>query len=56
MNPLDGITRPKRRGGIPDAAGHADPATTASYDRHAWRGREAFEKMPEVEDVIEGDR
>jgi integrase/recombinase XerD len=34
-----------------DAAGHADPATTRLYDRSAWRGREAFEAMPEVEDL-----
>jgi integrase/recombinase XerD len=34
-----------------DAAGHADPATTKIYDRASWRGREAFEQMPEVEDV-----
>lgn len=34
-----------------DAAAHADPSTTRKYDRH-WRGREAFEKMPEVEDLI----
>lgn len=33
-----------------DAAGHADPATTRLYDRRNWRGREAFEKMPEVDD------
>lgn len=36
-----------------DAAGHADPATTKLYDRASWRGREAFEKMPEIEDVEE---
>lgn len=34
-----------------DAAGHADPATTRAYDRAAWRGREAFAKMPEIEHV-----
>jgi len=34
-----------------DAAGHADPATTRLYDREAWRGREAFEKMPDPEEV-----
>lgn len=34
-----------------DAAGHADPKTTKLYDRDSWRGRDAFEKMPEVEDV-----
>jgi len=34
-----------------DAAGHADPATTRGYDRESWRGRKAFEKMPEVEDL-----
>lgn len=34
-----------------DAAGHADPATTRSYDRAAWRGRDAFAKMPEIEQV-----
>jgi integrase/recombinase XerD len=33
-----------------DAAGHADPATTRLYDRK-WRGRSAFESMPEVEDL-----
>lgn len=36
-----------------DAAGHADPATTMLYDRASWRGREAFEQMPEIEDVGE---
>lgn len=35
-----------------DAAGHKDPKTTAGYDRHAWRGRQAFERMPEIEDVV----
>lgn len=34
-----------------DAAGHADPATTLLYDREAWRGREAFEQMPEPEEL-----
>ena len=34
-----------------DAAGHADPTTTQGYDRNAWRGREAFVAMPEVEDL-----
>jgi site-specific recombinase XerD len=34
-----------------DAAGHADPTTTQIYDRNAWRGREAFIAMPEVEDL-----
>lgn len=34
-----------------DAAGHADPATTRLYDRASWRGREAFEQMPELEDI-----
>lgn len=34
-----------------DAAGHADPTTTQIYDRSAWRGREAFVAMPEVEDL-----
>jgi integrase/recombinase XerD len=33
------------------AAGHSDPATTAMYDRHEWRGREAFEAMPDPEDA-----
>lgn len=34
------------------AAGHADPKTTASYDRHeSWKGREAFEQMPDPEDL-----
>jgi integrase/recombinase XerD len=36
-----------------EAAGHADPETTRSYDRTAWRGKEAFEQMPEPEDVKE---
>jgi site-specific recombinase XerD len=36
-----------------DAAGHADPATTRLYDRASWRGREAFEQMPEIEEVEE---
>lgn len=36
-----------------EAAGHANPATTRLYDRDAWRGREAFEKMPEIEDASE---
>lgn len=36
-----------------DAAGHADMDTTRSYDRASWRGRGAFEKMPEVEDTEE---
>lgn len=34
-----------------EAAGHADPATTRLYDRSAWKGREAFEQMPEVEEA-----
>jgi len=34
-----------------NAAGHADPTTTQIYDRNAWRGREAFVAMPEVEDL-----
>jgi integrase/recombinase XerD len=34
-----------------DAAGHADPTTTQIYDRTAWRGREAFVAMPEIEDL-----
>lgn len=34
-----------------DAAGHADPATTRMYDRAGWKGRDAFEQMPEVEDA-----
>jgi len=33
------------------AAGHADPTTTQLYDRTAWRGREAFTAMPEIEDL-----
>ncbi|HZJ65921.1 MAG TPA: tyrosine-type recombinase/integrase [Kofleriaceae bacterium] len=33
------------------AAGHADPATTRLYDRASWRGKEAFEAMPEIEDA-----
>lgn len=36
-----------------DAAGHADPATTRLYDRKSWRGREAFEKMTEIEETEE---
>ena len=35
------------------AAGHADPATTMLYDRASWRGKEAFESMPEIEDADE---
>jgi site-specific recombinase XerD len=34
-----------------DAAGHSDPATTRLYDRASWRGRRAFELMPEIEDA-----
>lgn len=34
------------------AAGHVDASTTAAYDREEWRGKEAFEKMPEVEDMV----
>jgi integrase/recombinase XerC len=34
-----------------EAAGHSDPSTTRGYDRTAWRGREAFEGMPEIEEV-----
>lgn len=34
-----------------EAAGHADPATTRLYDRTAWRGRQAFEQMPEIEEA-----
>lgn len=34
-----------------DAVGHADPTTTQGYDRNAWKGREAFVVMPEVEDL-----
>ena len=33
------------------AAGHADVATTLLYDHQTWRGRAAFEQMPEVEDA-----
>lgn len=36
-----------------DAAGHADPETTRLYDR-SWRGRAAFEAMPEIEEVANG--
>jgi len=36
-----------------DAAGHANIETTMLYDRRQWKGLEAFEKMPEVEDVEE---
>ncbi len=35
-----------------DAAGHSSPDVTKLYDRAEWRGKEAFEKMPEVEDMI----
>ena len=34
-----------------EAAGHSDPATTRLYDRTAWRGRQAFEQMPEIEEA-----
>lgn len=34
-----------------EAAGHADPATTRLYDRTEWRGRQAFEQMPEIEEA-----
>lgn len=34
-----------------DAANHSDPQTTRLYDRSSWRAREAFELMPEIEDV-----
>ena len=34
-----------------EAAGHADPSTTRGYDRSQWRGKEAFEGMPEVEEL-----
>jgi integrase len=34
-----------------DAAGHSDSATTRLYDRQ-WRGRQAFEMMPEAEDMV----
>lgn len=34
-----------------DAAGHVDPKTTKMYDRESWRGREAFERMPDVDDL-----
>lgn len=37
-----------------DAAGHSDPATTRMYDRSAWKGREAFEQMPEIEEADHG--
>lgn len=33
-----------------DAVAHADPATTRKYDRN-WRGRAAFEQMPDPEEV-----
>jgi site-specific recombinase XerD len=36
-----------------EAAGHTDPATTRLYDRSSWKGREAFEQMPEIEDTTE---
>lgn len=36
-----------------DAAGHADVSTTRLYDHHDWRGRAAFEQMPEVEDAAQ---
>ena len=35
-----------------DAAGHASPDTTRSYDRE-WRGKRAFVAMPEVETIAE---
>lgn len=38
-----------------DAAAHSDPRTTAQYDRRAWRGRLAFELMPEVEDCDDNE-
>lgn len=34
-----------------DAAGHADINTTRLYDRTSWKGRDAFEQMPEIEDT-----
>lgn len=34
-----------------EAAGHSDPTTTREYDRTLWRGREAFEGMPEIEEL-----
>ena len=34
-----------------DAAGHSDPKTTRLYDRKSWRGLEAFQAMPEIEDA-----
>lgn len=34
-----------------EAAAHSDPHTTRLYDRSSWRAREAFEVMPEIEDV-----
>jgi site-specific recombinase XerD len=37
-----------------DAAGHSDPATTRQYDRQ-WRGRGAFESMPEVEEAVDDE-
>lgn len=37
------------------AAGHTNPATTMLYDRASWRGREAFERMPELEDAKTDD-
>lgn len=44
---LNGATLEERQHGV----GHANPATTQLYDRTAWRGRAAFEKMPEIEDA-----
>lgn len=44
---LNGATVEERQHGV----GHANPATTQIYDRTAWRGRAAFEKMPEIEDA-----
>jgi integrase/recombinase XerD len=44
---LNGATVEERQHGV----GHANPSTTQIYDRTAWRGRAAFEKMPEIEDA-----
>jgi len=42
LNPAD-------LGARQDAVGHANPNTTRAYDR-MWRGREAFEAMPEIDE------
>lgn len=39
-----------------EAAGHAGTDITKEYDRASWRGKEAFEKMPEIEDKVLDER